>query len=172
MITAAIAVLTCFYLTCGATISSELPSNEGRLTCYVSPDPNQQPCPDKPCETLSNYVRNTSLHHCLGSGATMHFLSGSHILLDPIIIENVTDLTFTGEHNATSSHWDFVPVSKIDCLQSDPAHSGSSDFHLSVSMGALIVSNLTNLTVNYLAFLGCGRYKNKGCGPHAALCLT
>lgn len=140
------------------------------LTCYVSPDPRKQPCPGVPCDTLSNYVSNKSLSQCLGDSASMEFLSGTHFLQEPVIVVNVTSLSFTGIYNTTDSLRGLPPEpsSQIDCTISKHSNTNTVES----SMGAFVFSNTTNLTMAYLTLIGCGGFETKGCGPHAAVSFT
>ncbi len=169
---AALLVLSCSIATRASESHPSRLNSKGTyfsLTCYVSPNPKEQPCPGLPCNTLSNYVRNASLHACFSSGATMVFLSGIHRLLQPIVVEGVADLTFAGNSSFTNSLPGLPPEPSSQIICFDHKHTNAFSFTSNASTGAFVFTSATNLTLRHLTLIGCGGFRNKGCGPHAAL---
>ncbi len=86
-------------------------------------------CPDERCNTLDNYVSNSTEY--LTSDVTVVFLSGEHTLTQNINLTNVNNLALVRE-NATANV-------NISCQNVN-----------------ILIHNSTNVTIEGLSFLSCG----------------
>ena len=112
------------------------------VTYYVTPN-STTPCPSEPCHVLSYYAQHNTFNT---SNARFVFLPGNHTLNTTIVVENVQNLTLTGDDRFETGLLGLpVPSSQIHCNR---INGTGFDFE-----------NLSNLVIKNLLFLKCANLK-------------
>ena len=82
-------------------------------TYYVRPPNSTTPCPSEPCHVLSYYAQHNTFNT---SNARFVFLPGNHTLNTTIVVENVQNLTLTGDDRFKTGLLGLpAPSSQIHC---------------------------------------------------------
>ena len=117
---------------------SLLSSKCNGVTYYVTPN-STTPCPSEPCHVLNYYAH----HHAFNTtNARFVFLPGNHTLNTTIVVENVQNLTLTGDDRFETDLLGLpVPSSQIHCNR---INGTGFDFE-----------NLSNLNIDSLLFSEC-----------------
>ena len=71
---------------------------------YVKPN-SSHPCPGQPCLTWDQYILNITY---FTTGATFHFLTGNHTVLNSLQLSNTANITITGNATVTLSNGGFI----------------------------------------------------------------
>ena len=112
------------------------------VTYYVTPN-STTPCPSEPCHVLSYYAQYNTFNT---SNARFVFLPGNHTLNTTIVVENVQNLTLTGDDRFETGLLGLpAPSSQIHCNR---INGTGFDFE-----------NLSNLVIKNLLFLKCANLK-------------
>ena len=118
---------------------SMLSSKCKSATYYVTPPNSTSPCPSEPCHVLSYYTQHNTFNT---SNTRFVFLLGNHTLNTTIEVENVQNLTLTGDDRFETGLLGLpAPSSQIHCNR---INGTGFDFE-----------NLSNLNIDSLLYSEC-----------------
>ena len=80
---------------------------------YVKPN-SSHPCPGQPCLTWDQYTLNITY---FTTGATFHFLTGNHTVLNSLKLSDTANITITGNATVTLSNGGYIECVRVADLK-------------------------------------------------------